>query len=1112
MEKSKPDLVGALSEHVSISRQFLKSIRIDADFGREDALSGYVCQGTARSLLEGMAKQLLHTKQRAFTWTGPYGGGKSSLALMLCSLVGPQAQLRAKAKKILDLPSDSPVHSAFLARGQGWQVLPIVGKRGSVAQEILSVLDKSVGGGRRRGSRSAVNELVMAATDHEQGVLLVIDELGKFLESSAQGSGDDIYFFQELAEAASRSSGKLVVVGILHQGFEAYANRLGREVRDDWAKVQGRFIDIPLVAASDEVVELVGNAITTSDAVDRTPVAYCVAQTAGAIRARRPGTPATLENSLAKCWPLHPVTAALLGPVSRRKFGQNERSTFGFLASREPHGFIEFLHGNPASALSMYEPARYWDYLRSNLEPAILASPDGHRWAAGVETVERAEAKGESIHIELTKTVALIELFRNGSGLVAEDAVLCVSVHANEAEDIRRALADLVSWKILIRRRHLEAYGIFSGSDFDIEGAITRARTELGAPSLEQISAMTNLQPVLAKRLYAQTGTMRWYTRRIARLSEIPQLLENFTPDKGSVGSFVLCLFEEDVTKEVAQVMVRRLSAVHKDLPLLLGVPNNAVRISELSLELQAAERVLKARPELEGDAVARRELIARISSVRGMLEDEMADAFLLSKWYCSGEEMAQASGDSLSAIASEMAGAVYPHAPHIFSELLNREEPSSNSVKARRDLMVAMIGNADKPNLGYEGYPADAGLYFTVLQSPGLHRRNSEDRWGFAVPGPASRSNGIRHLWFTTKALLESRGASVPLTEMYELWSLAPFGVRAGLLPVIGLAFYLAHQSTLALYVEGTFAPDIDERVVDDWLRNPARISLRFVAASKDQARFLREVARAMSDGAAGPVNAEPLDAARALVSLVVGLPGWSKRTMSVSTAAQRVRSTLLKASDPHKVLFSDLPTLLDASDTEELVARLRGATSELSTAYPKMLERVRTHLLRALDHRDRPLSELYERAISIKGLAGDFKLDAFTARLEVYDESDEAVEGLIGLAAGKAVATLVDRDVDAALTQLSIWSHDFRKAETLAPLRGRAASRRGIGVVFGAANRRDVIGSVDVSDADWPAVELLVKDLLTKVTSQKRSVALAAIAEAGAHLFEQQSNEEQT
>jgi hypothetical protein len=82
---------------------------------------------------------------------------------------------------------------------------------------------------------------------------------------------------------------------------------------------------------------------------------------------------------------LHPVTAALLGPASKRRFGQNERSVFSFLASAEPLGFSEVLKGLEANSDSYYWPSVFWDYLKANFEPAILASPDGHRWAATAE-------------------------------------------------------------------------------------------------------------------------------------------------------------------------------------------------------------------------------------------------------------------------------------------------------------------------------------------------------------------------------------------------------------------------------------------------------------------------------------------------------------------------------------------------------------------------------------------------------------------------------------------------------------------------------------------------------------------------------------------------------
>jgi hypothetical protein len=1101
---------GRLSDVVTISRQFLRSVRIDADFGREDALLGYVCQGTARALLESMARQLIETKQRAFTWTGPYGGGKSSLALMLCSLVGPSGKLRSRAKDILDLPETSNVHRAFEARGAGWLVVPVVGKRASAMAEISHAVSLAKGEVQtRRKSFDAVGELVAAAEQHKQGVLVVVDELGKFLEASAQ-EGDDIYFFQELAEAASRANGKLVVVGILHQAFEAYAHRLGRAARDDWAKVQGRFVDIPLVSATDEVIELIGRAINVAPSIDRGKATGFVEVVARAIRARRPGTPPGLAAGLARCWPLHPVTAALLGPISKRRFGQNERSTFGFLASREPIGFIEFLDEKKGAWWeSMYGPARYCDYLRANLEQAILASQDGHRWSVAMEAVERAEAKGEPIHVELTKVVALIEMFRNGSGLVAEESILAVSVQGRTADEVRKALSDLVGWKILIERKHIGAFGVYAGSDFDIEGAVNQMRGEIGLAALDYVSALSDLQPILAKRLYQETGTMRWFTRRIVRLNDVEQAIGHFKADKGSVGSFYLCLREPDQPERSADARVRKLSAEHADVPVLMGVPGNADRIAELSLELAAAERVFKTRPELDGDSVARRELIGRIAAVRASLEEELADAFGLAKWYYQGELQSKELPASLSAIASTVGQTIYSKTPQIFSELINREEPSSNSNKARKDLMYRMVSHAEQPNLGYDGMPADAGLYYTVLQACGLHRERKDLGWAFGEPNQSPRGRSMEALWYGTRHLVSQPAKEITLAQLYEVWAAPPYGIRTGVMPVLALAYFMANRSALAMYVDGVFTPEISESVVDEWLLGPKRIRFNFVAASEDQAQLVKAIAKCVTEQTGQVVPAVPLDAARALVRLVLDLPGWTKRTTTVGTMAQEVRAMLLKANDPHKVLFAALPALLKTREPREVGVSLRSIISDLSAAYGKMLKQVGAALLFALDHEGESADQLHYRALNVKGITGDFRLDAFAARLEVYDGSPESVEGLISLAVSKPSQAWVDRDIDAALLQLGTWAMEFRRAEAMAPLRGRPSTRRVIGVVFGASHGLDASGSVDLAESDIGAVDQLVKRVLATVQKEKPDVVLAALAEAGALLMNQSRKE---
>lgn len=1109
MPKSQPSYSSSekmLSEVVSISRQFLRSVRIDADIGRDDALSGYICQGTASALLENMALQITETRQRAFTWTGPYGGGKSSLALMLCSLVGGDQKLRAKAKQLLNFPEDSLVNKAFAASGDGWLVIPVVGKRIDIVHKLSASLNDALSRPTSRKKQpDIIGELVELAERHPQGVLIMIDELGKLLEASAQDGGD-IYFFQELAEAASRCSGKLIIVGILHQAFEAYATRLSRQSRDDWAKVQGRFVDIPLISAADEVIELIGSAIKVEDQSLPAEASKLAEKVAEAIRVRRPGTPSTLAASLHACWPLHPVTAALLGPISRRSFGQNERSTFGFLASREPLGFVEFLHGHEAQWFSMFGPAAYWDYLRSNLEPAIIASADGHRWAQCCDAVERAEVKGSDIHVKLTKTIALIEMFRNGSGLVAEIAVLVVSIPSVSEEQIREALEELSDWKVLIERKHLGAWGIYAGSDFDIEGAIKIARESIGEPDFDHISTLTDLQPVLAKRHYQKTGTMRWFTREIIRLDNIEKVVKNFELQGVSAGAFLLCLPPASQTFRSAEHRVRHASATSQIDTLLLGTPKNAESIIELSLELTAVQLVMKTRAELHGDSVARREIVGRIEALRSSLEEELSDAFELSKWYNHGEALVTKGRTILSVIASDIVENAYGKAPHISSELINRETPSSNSVKARKDLMNRMVTHAHLPKLGYEGFPADAGVYYTILNDSGLHRADENGEWHFCDPNYSSRGSSYEPFWWKTKHALLSDGKSLTLRELYEAWSLPPFGIRAGVMPILSLAFYLAHRASLALYVNSVFTPDLTDAVIDEWTLDPSRIRLQHVEASQDKENLVASLAKTVSAKSSIEIGRAPLDVARGLVGLVVGLPGWTKRTTTISLQAQQVRAMLLKASDPLRVLFSDLPTLLEAQDPITLNMRVQMVLEELTNAYHGMLLDIHGHLMSALDHGNRPLSELHKRASTVKGITGDFKLDAFATRLEAYDQSDESIESLISLAIDKPQAAWVDRDIDAAMAKLAQWAVDFRKAETMAPLRGRPSTRRVIGVVFGASNGQDVTGFVDVSETDIPAVDRLVKQFLTDAQGERKEIILAALAEAGAMMVKQE------
>jgi len=119
---------------------------------------------------------------------------------------------------------------------------------------------------------------------------------------------------------------------------------------------------------------------------------------------------------------------------------------------------------------------------------------------------------------------------------------------------------------------------------------------------------------------------------------------------------------------------------------------------------------------------------------------------------------------------------------------------------------------------------------------------------------------------------------------------------------------------------------------------------------------------------------------------SLVIELPGWTKRTASLSDRAKMVRQLLLKANDPHKVLFVDL--LQAMGGAPDFSAALVQTILELSGAFNRVLAEVEARLFQALRH-DFDLNVLHERARVVAGISGDFRLDAFATRLGTYTVS---------------------------------------------------------------------------------------------------------------------------
>jgi hypothetical protein len=256
--------------------------------------------------------------------------------------------------------------------------------------------------------------------------------------------------------------------------------------------------------------------------------------------------------------------------------------------------------------------------------------------------------------------------------------------------------------------------------------------------------------------------------------------------------------------------------------------------------------------------------------------------------------------------------------------------------------------------------------------------------------------------------------------------------------------------------------------------------------------------------------VTADPLDSARALVSLTLSLPAWTQRTHRLSEVTRNVRTALLRASDPVKVIFVDLPELLEVGgNADSLVSALGAVVDELRGAYPAELRRISDRLLSAIDHVG-DLTTLRARAKIVQGNSGDFKLDAFAGRIQTIADGQSHIEGLISLATSKPPKEFNDHDLDLAIVQLAKWAFEFRRVEALASVEGRSRGRRALAVVFGSGGT--VSGTFDVSEEDGAEIRQLANGMLERMSVDgiRPDVFLAALAEAGARALELQHEEE--
>lgn len=274
---------------VQLDTHYTRSINLERDADSCDILCAYIPTSRALQTLDKIAETFNQKSMpRAWSLVGPYGSGKSSFAAFLAHLLEDQERATNVMAEQMLQQYNSELADKFIAHTGGTNAYCIVlltGSPESLSKRIVEALyqaavrywDKGrppaivheIADARRQTLTTTeiielLKQLQLAVSKKSgKGILIVIDELGKFLEYEARHLGtNDIFLLQALAEAAYQGGeANILLVVLMHQAFEQYSKGIGEELKNEWLKVQGRFESIPFLDSAEQTLRVIAAAL-----------------------------------------------------------------------------------------------------------------------------------------------------------------------------------------------------------------------------------------------------------------------------------------------------------------------------------------------------------------------------------------------------------------------------------------------------------------------------------------------------------------------------------------------------------------------------------------------------------------------------------------------------------------------------------------------------------------------------------------------------------------------------------------------------------------------------------------------------------------------------------
>lgn len=1079
-----------ISRYLQPCQHFSRSVHLERDFSDSTALERFVVTDKIGSLFRQFATAFGDgSTERAWRITGDYGTGKSCFALALARVCGndrlpeqlvpaSKSLANANALPVLVTGSREPI-SAAIIRALQKRLSETTAKKPASLRDAKRILTDADPAARDRYAIDLLEQTThyIGETKRGRGVLLILDELGKSLEFATQNPDEqDITFLQSLAEAASRSgSTPLVVLGILHQGFSAYADRMEGTDQREWDKIGGRFAELLFDQPLEQLVALVSNALGVN--VDRLPANVKRAAKVNMTKAIGLGwfgAVADRKELIEKAPSIYPLQPMLLPVLVRffSRFGQNERSLFSFLYSSDTNAVRSFAEEHNAGD-GFFGIHHLYDFVRSSIGHRLHTRSLSSRWSQ-IESVIDASLSGSEHEVAMLKTAGILNML-DDQKLMATEEVLkqaltqtCIS----GTVAFGKTLESLRTKKhVLYFRGAAGGYCLWPYTSVNLELKYADAERAVRSVNdvVEAVADTLNQRPIVARRHYVETGNLRHFDLLYVKASDFVSAVKDWKPDYADGAVFVpLC--QSKAQRSAVIETVKKLRLKGRD-DILIAVPDPLSGFSGLVREIRRWEWIGKNVDELNGDKHGREEVSRQLAAATSVLlnrTNQVLDVRSFRsgqniQWFHKGKRISLSSSRELFQLVSTICDRVFVESPKLRNELLNRRKLSSAAAAARMRLIERVLDNATEDFLGMDASkkPPEMSMYLSALQQSSLHVKGRKGA-RIALPTTAKDTCNLLPLFNRIRELLAANeGSRVFVSDLFSQLRKPPIGARDGLLPLMLAVFCVAEAQHVAMYEDGGFLHEIGGAEFARLVKVPESFELQYCKLSGVRSEVFNQLLKVVDSDVDDSRDPDLIDVVKPLCKFAAGLPDYSRNTTSLGKQTLAVREALMNASEPATLLFEDLPTACGMNripvrkrstspDVKKYVRALKRALGELRSAYPSLLTRIEQSIADAFgessNHESLRVSlDMKSRDLSIH--VTEPTLKAFCLRLaDSQLQRDAWLESVGSLVVAKPPRRWHDPDEARFSESLSDLVDRFKQTESLAFSKSSDGSRAAI------------------------------------------------------------------